>query len=228
MALITADGKEDQKVYPCFEHQTMADLLPSAITWKYYAPSAGSIWTAPNSISHICQSTGAGGKCDGKDWAANVDLTPADVLRDIASCSLRSVSWVIPSGQNSDHADVNDGGGPSWVASIVNAIGGSTACDGNAGYWKDTAIVLVWDDWGGWYDHEPPTILAQPEGGYQYGFRVPLVAISAYTPKGYINNVRHDFGSILRFIEYNYSLPAGGLNFAERGDERPERLVQSI
>ena len=76
-------------------------------------------------------------------------------------------------------------------------------------------MLLTWDDWGGWYDHEPPTILAQPEGDYQYGFRVPLIAISAYTPRGYINNVRHDFGSILRFIEFNFSLPVGGLNFAD-------------
>jgi phospholipase C len=110
---------------------------------------------------------------------------------------------------------VNDGGGPSWVASIVNAIGTSTSCDGNAGYWEDTAIFVVWDDWGGWYDHEPPTILAQPEGGYQYGFRVPLVVVSAYTPEGYINNQRHDFGSILKFIEFNFNLPVGGLDFAD-------------
>lgn len=213
--LITANGGEDQKVYPCFEHQTMADLLPPSLTWRYYAPSAGSIWTAPNAISHICESTGPGGKCIGQDWTNNVDLTPADVLRDIAACNLRSVSWVIPTGANSDHADVNDGGGPSWVASIVNAIGNSSACDGNAGYWKDTAILITWDDWGGWYDHEPPTILAQPEGDYQYGFRVPLLVVSAYTPLGYINNVRHDFGSILRFIEFNFSLPLGGLNFAD-------------
>jgi phospholipase C len=213
--LINSKGVENQKIYPCFDHQTMADLLPPSITWRYYSPSPGGIWTAPNAISHICQSTGQGGKCTGKDWTDNVDLVAAGVLKDIAACKLRSVSWVIPTGANSDHADVNDGGGPSWVASIVNAIGTSTSCDGNAGYWEDTAIFVVWDDWGGWYDHEPPTILAQPEGGYQYGFRVPLVVVSAYTPEGYINNQRHDFGSILKFIEFNFNLPVGGLDFAD-------------
>jgi phospholipase C len=110
---------------------------------------------------------------------------------------------------------VNDGGGPSWVASIVNAIGISSACDGGAGYWRDTAIVIVWDDWGGWYDHEQPTILAQPGGDYQYGFRVPLVFVSAYTPAGYIDNARHDFGSILRFVEHNFGIQEGALNFAD-------------
>ena len=213
--VISPSGAESSKIYPCFEHQTMADILPPATTWRYYAPSAGSIWTAPNSIGHICQSTGQGGKCAGSDWTSNVDLTPANVLRDIAKCNLRSVTWVIPSGQNSDHANVNDGGGPSWVASIVNAIGGSTKCDANTGYWKNTAIFITWDDWGGWYDHEPPTILPAPEGDYQYGFRVPLVVVSAYTPVAYINNERHDFGSILRFVEFNFGITEGALNFAD-------------
>jgi phospholipase C len=215
--LVGPSGVENasDKIYPCFEHQTVADVLPSNVTWRYYAPGAGSIWTAPDAIQHICQSTGPGGKCVGSLWNANVDLVPADVLKDIASCNLRSLTWVIPSGLNSDHANGNDGGGPSWVASIVNAIGTSTGCDGGAGYWKDTAILITWDDWGGWYDHEPPTILNYPQGGYQLGFRVPLIVVSPYTPKGYINNVRHDFGSLLRFIENNFGIKEGVLNFAD-------------
>ena len=44
--VINPTGGENQKIYPCFEHQTMADIL-STFTWRYYAPSAGSIWTAP-------------------------------------------------------------------------------------------------------------------------------------------------------------------------------------
>jgi len=217
--LIMPPDDESQSVYPCFEHQTMADLLTSnstnnPLTWRYYTPGPGSIWTAPNAIQHICQSSGPGGTCTGQQWTDNVDLNPSDVLRDIGSCNLRSVSWVIPTGQNSDHAKSNDGGGPSWVASIVNAIGGNTTCDTD-GYWKDTAIFITWDDWGGWYDHEPPTILAEPQGDYQYGFRVPLLVVSAYTAQGLINGHRHDFGSILRFIEHNFSLPLGGLHFAD-------------
>ena len=94
------------------------------------------------------------------------------------------------------------------MASVVNAVG-------NSPYWNNTAIFITWDDWGGWYDHEPPTMLPQPFGDYQYGFRVPLIVVSAYTPKGYINNVSHDFGSILRFIEQNFGIKEGALNFAD-------------
>jgi phospholipase C len=209
--LITPSG-ETGGIYPCFEHTTMADLN---FTWKYYAPSAVSIWTAPNAIKHICQSSGPGGSCTGQAWSNNVDLKPVDVLTDIANCQLRSVSWVVPTGANSDHAYYNDGGGPSWVASIVNAIGSSKTCDNNIGYWKNTAIFITWDDWGGWYDHEPPTILDGVQGDYQYGFRVPLLVVSAYTPSGYINNARQDFGSILRFIERNFHIREGALNFAD-------------
>lgn len=201
-------------IYPCFEHQTMGDF-PQAFSWKYYAPNANSIWTAPNAIQHICQSSGYGGQCQGEAWTDNVDLNPADVLNDISQCNLRGVSWVVPTGENSDHADINDGGGPSWVASIVNALGASTGCDGGNGYWNNTAIFITWDDWGGWYDHEPPIFLSAPEGDYQYGFRVPLLVVSAYTPAGYIDNLRYDFGSILRFIEQNFGISEGALTFAD-------------
>lgn len=223
--LIKPPGVENQKIYPCFEHLTMGDLLHGMLTWRYYTPSAGSIWTAPDAIQHICQSTGPGGDCVGPEWKQHVDLKSADVLNDITNCDLRSVSWVIPTGANSDHANANDGGGPSWVASIVNAIGNSTRCDNNTGYWKNTAIFITWDDWGGWYDHVPPTFLAQPQGDYQYGFRVPLLVVSAYTPPNFINNAHHDFGSILRFIEHNFSIQEGALNFA---DERSRTNLTSF
>lgn len=217
VAVITPSGP-GTPIYPCFEHQTLADLLNSAaVSWKYYAPNATSIWAAPNAINHLClPDAPAGGKCTGSDWIHNVVLKPSDVLTDISKCKLADVSWVVPTGQNSDHPRLNTGGGPSWVASIVDSIGESPCrnADGSS-YWHSTAIVISWDDWGGWYDHEPPTILSLPRGDYEYGFRVPMIFVSAYTAKGLVNNERHDFGSILRFIEHNFGIPEGALNFAD-------------
>src|ERR1700736_3468343 len=175
-SLIGPPGTKMQRIYPCFEHLTMPDLLPANFSWRYYTPSASSIWTAPNAIQHICQSSGPGEVCTGPEWTTNLDLKPSDVLQDIANCNLRSVSWVIPDGRNSDHAKGSGPGGPSWVASIVNAIGGSSTCDANTGYWHNTTIFITWDDWGGWYDHEAPSILPGPQGDYQLGLRVPLIA----------------------------------------------------
>ncbi len=214
---ISPPNTETQFIYPCFEHNTVPDVLPAQFSWKYYTPKAGSIWTAPDAINHICQPDQAtGGNCVGPEWTANVDLNPADVLSDIAKCTLASMSWVIPKGANSDHPRNNTGGGPAWVASLVDAIGSSTCKnpDGSS-YWNSTAILITWDDWGGWYDHEPPTFLAQPQGDYQYGFRVPFIFVSAYTPAGYIDNDRHDFGSMIRFVEKNFGITQGALNFAD-------------
>ena len=104
-------------------------------------------------------------------------------------------------------------GGPSWVASIVAAVQTSpckNASDGSS-YWDSTAIIVTWDDWGGWYDHVAPTI----EGGYQMGFRVPLIVVSAYTPAGFISNTPEDFGSVVRFIERNFGVGEGALTFAD-------------
>jgi phospholipase C len=216
VALITTNG-ENGKIYPCFEHQTLSDLLDTGgISWKYYTGGAGSIWTAPNAIDHICEPNQAtGGKCEGSEWLSNVILKTSQILTDISNCKLAGVSWVIPSAANSDHAGYNSGGGPSWVASIVNQIGNNPKCSDGEIYWNDTAILVTWDDWGGWYDHEPPTFLAQPQGDYQYGFRVPFLGVSAYTNPAYVNNDRQDFGSILRFIEKNFAIAEGSLGFAD-------------
>jgi phospholipase C len=196
-------------VFPCYARTTIADLLDEAgRSWRYYTAAGNSIWTAPNAIDHICQAVGRA--CKGALWEGNVDLNPTDVLTDIADCALQSVVWVTPTLQNSDHAKGNTGGGPSWVTSIVNAIGNS-----HCGYWADTAIFVTWDDWGGWYDHVAPPILAGVQGDYQLGFRVPFIVISAYTPRGYIDNRQYDFGSVARFIEQNFGIPEGALDFAD-------------
>lgn len=191
VALIDPTGDESQSQYPCFEHPTLMDLLDSKrLSWRYYAPTPDSIWTAPNAIKHLRS---------GPDWAANVVLNPPQVLTDIASGQLASVTWIIPNGRSSDHGMTNDGSGPSWVASIVNAIG-------NSPFWANTAIFITWDDWGGWYDHVAPKII----NSYEYGFRVPLIVVSPYAKPGYISHVTHDFGSLLKFIENNFGLPSMG------------------
>jgi len=202
------------------DHQTLADLLDAqGIGWRYYTPGAGTLWTAPDAISHICQPVSQ--QCTGAEWNTNVALTPLDALSDIEACKLSAVSWIIPSAQFSDHAGGNNGTGPAWVAQIVNQIGSSKCANADgSSYWNSTAIIVVWDDWGGWYDHEPPTFLPYPEGGYQYGFRVPMLFVSAYTPLGFIDNKRLDFGTIMRFVEFNFGIPMGALTFA---DERSTR-----
>jgi phospholipase C len=216
------------------QHESMADLLdPAGVTWKYYAPGPGSIWTAPNAIQAICvPAFDANGNlfCSGSEWNSKVDVKNlgTDILTDITGCNLQNVSWVIPNGTWSDHAGATDNWGPSWVAAIINAIGNNPTCptgtpDAGQNFWQNTAIVVTWDDWGGWSDNQPAVILTPGPpctstncpGDYQYGFRVPLLVVSAYTPQGTINDNTHDFGSILRMIESVNGIAPGSLGFAD-------------
>jgi phospholipase C len=215
VAQVDPETQEEVNIYPCFTHNTMADLFAGhnpQITWTYYTPGQGSLWSAPDAISAIC--TDSNGVCTGQYWtkgAANgfIDIKPADVLTDIGICELKQVNWVIPSAAESDHAGVTDGSGPSWVASIVNKIGTSSCRDAVNGksltYWQDTVMLITWDDWGGWFDHVVPPPLSPNApliaSSYVYGFRVPLLVVSAYTPSGTASDNILDFGAILKFIE---------------------------
>jgi len=207
--LINPAGEETETQYPCFEHLTLTDLLEGkGISWRYYAATANSIWTGPDAIDHICQPQTKDGQlvCTGTAWK-NVVIPQTQVLTDIAKNQLAEVTWVTPDGRASDHASLNNGSGPSWVASIVNAIGSSP-------YWADTAIFITWDDWGGWYDHVPPPKVLEDckewGCGYVYGFRVPLIVVSPYAKTSYISHVTHDFGSLLKFVEETFDLPSLG------------------
>jgi len=207
--MIDPSGNESTRMYPCFEHATLMDeLKQKGISWRYYTPSAGSLWTGPNAIQHLCGPNVPppnATACVGHDWTSNVVIPETGVLTDIASGNLAQVSWVIPSGANSDHPRSGNGG-PSWVAAIVNALG-------NSSYWSNTAIIIAWDDWGGWYDHVPPPTLSNNGSwgsGYVYGFRVPLIVVSPFAKPGYISHATHDFGSILNLVEKTFGLPSLG------------------
>ena len=217
--LINPEGVEFGETFPCFNRRTLADLLDAQkVSWRYYGVILldGGIWMAPNAIKHICVAVDQ--NCTGNQWTKGVDPNPLDVLSDISTnCKLRGVSWVTPDAQDGDHMGrVTNTGGPSWVASIINAVGNSkcTNPDGSS-YWSTTAIIVTWDDWGGCYDHERPFVEPYPQGGYQLGFRVPLLVVSAYTPRGFISNFREDFGSVVRFVERNFGIMEGALTFAD-------------
>jgi hypothetical protein len=229
--LVSPSGDESAKVYPCFEHPTLTDLLDQnqpRITWRYYGDLGNSIWTAPNAINHICNNSmqNGGGSCgsgsgSNHDWNNNVgpyiettnNLAP--FLNDFQHCNLAKVTWVVPDGRWSDHPSENIGLGPDYVANIVNAVGGTGPPTNTCGFWSNTVILIVWDDWGGWYDHVSPNGKMGPGIGYSnntggqyvYGFRVPLLVVSTFAKQHYISSpigsalIDYDFGSILRFIE---------------------------
>jgi len=68
--------------------------------------------------------------------------------------------------------------------------------------WKDTAIFLTWDDYGGFYDHVPPPQVDD----FGFGIRVALIVISPYAKQGKVSHELGEFSSVLRFIEDNWNL----------------------
>jgi phospholipase C len=200
--------------FPCFtQYNTMADTLDEAhVSWRYYVPygqyALARLWSPFATIRKVRY---------GPDWERNVISPQTTVLRDVANGKLAQVSWVIPDGLDSDHAGSNSDKGPSWVAGVVNAIGESQ-------YWKDTAIVVLWDDWGGWYDGVPPPQL----DFVGLGIRVPCIIISPYAKAAYVSHTQYEFGSVLKFIEEAFHLRSLGPASGGYTDTRATSLVDSF
>jgi phospholipase C len=190
---ITAQRGYGPRQFPCFDYTTLADELDAAgLTWRFYAPTidaAGGIWSAYQAIDHIYQSGG------GSQWLSDVISPETGVLTFAPDGKLPNVTWVIPDMANSDHPSSGSKTGPSWVAQVVNAIGASP-------YWKNTVIFVMWDDWGGWYDHVPPPQL-DVDG---LGIRTAMLCISPYAPLGKVSHVQLETASILRYVEDNFGL----------------------
>jgi phospholipase C len=200
--------------FPCFtQYNTMADTLDDAnVSWKYYAPNVkyalGRLWSPFAAIRKVRY---------GPDWKRNVISPQTTVLSDAAHGRLAQVSWVIPDAADSDHAGSQSDKGPSWVAGVVNAIGESQ-------YWSTTAIVVLWDDWGGWYDNVPPPQL----DFVGLGIRVPCIIISPYAKAGYVSHTQYEFGSVLKLIEETFKLPSLGPVSRGYTDTRAHSLVDSF
>jgi phospholipase C len=198
--------------FPCSNkfrdtYPTLRDLLDAKqVSWKYYVPPSsqidGKLWSAFDLVYPVRY---------GPEWKANISSPETNILSDVTSGKLAAMSWVIPEGANSDHPDTELDGkyvdkGPEWIASVVNAIGESS-------YWNSTAIIIVWDDWGGFYDNGGGAL-----GKYAGpGERVPAIIVSPFARAGYISTTTYQFGSILKYIEQNWKL--GSLNTTDKSSK---------
>ena len=173
----------------------------AGITWRYYQAGTGSgFWHAVDALQPIWGNT--------TEYSSHVISTPSQFLTDVKNGTLEQVTWVTPTAAASDHAGETNGTGPSWVASIVNTVAASP-------FWYSTAIIVTWDDWGGWYDHVAPKV----RNPYELGFRVPLLVISPYVKSaGYVSHVNYEFGSILKFTEEQFNLASLGTTDANAND----------
>jgi phospholipase C len=108
-----------------------------------------------------------------------------------ASGGLPSVSWVMPTVNRSEHPADAISNGQAWVTRVINA-----AMEGPD--WANTAVFLVWDDWGGFYDHVRPIRI--DENGY--GIRVPGIMISPWADRDLdVDHQTLSFDAYLKLIE---------------------------
>jgi phospholipase C len=172
----------------CVNIKVLPDELQKAgISWKYYAEP--DIWmNAMQAIKHVRF---------GPMW--NNVQDPSQILTDLQKDQLPAVSWLIPpDGSPNEHpgGGVNICDGMNWSVEYLNAIMHSDA-------WPNTVVVMVWDDFGGFYDHVAP-----PHYDIMgLGPRTPALILSPYTVAGdnpdggSIDSTEYEFSSVLRFIE---------------------------
>lgn len=175
-----------ERVWPCFDFPVIQDALTEAgISWRYYG-NAG-FYSALLAIKHIRFSD---------HWGTDV-VPEGRFMDDIKAERLRAVSWVLPGVGFDEHP----GGGHSvckgenWTVEHLNALMRSPQ-------WKDTVVIMVWDDFGGFYDHVPPPQLDI----MGLGPRVPLLVISPFAKRGFVDSTTYEFSSVLKFIETIHEL----------------------
>jgi len=160
----------------------------SNVTWKYYSgknPLVEHLW---NPLPGF------------KKYANDPDLDShfawtSQFYRDLNDGNLPQVCWLTPSGSVSEHPPTNVQDGMWYVTDLVNAVMESS-------YWQSCAIIVMWDEYGGFYDHVPPVQTDE----YGFGFRVPALVISPYSMSGVIVHTQYDLTSPLKLVETKFGL----------------------
>ncbi len=179
----------EKKVFPCFDMPSVPDVLPAGTSWKFYGSQQfvlDEVWSMFDAIHSVRRGPG---------WN---NVVPLDhFIRDANTGQLPAVSWVVPEDFVSEHPMIGSiCEGENATVDLINAVMRTPA-------WKDTAILLTADDFGGWYDHVPPPRQygCDPQHPYGLGFRLPLVIISPYAKPGFIFHEQAEQASIPHFIE---------------------------
>ena len=170
---------------PCaFHFPTVPGQFQAAgIGWRYYSgmnPQKFWLWNPLPGFRAFQRSA-----------ALRSHLAPSvRFFQDLRRGTLPTFSWITPNKIESEHAPANNQLGMWYVTDLLNAVGQSR-------YWNDTAVVVTWDEYGGWYDG----VLPPKESPFGFGFRVPALVISPYARSGYVNSRLLSFNSVLRYEE---------------------------
>lgn len=193
------------------------DYIPHHAWFQYYASTANPKHTRPASISEI-----------GHNGPANHGYDVEDFKRAVRSGNFPAVSFIKPPAYQDGHPGYSDPlDEQTFLVTLVNFLQDQPA-------WKSTAIVILYDDSDGWYDHQmgplvnpssgPADALTGPNacgtastalpgnspanthalGRCGYGPRQPLLVISPWARQNFVDHTVTDQTSVLRFIEDNW------------------------
>ncbi len=171
--------------WPCIDARVLPELLNArGISWREYR--GHNVFVKPLAMIRRVRFSSM--------WK-NV-VSSSDFLKDLNG-NLPAVSWLTPPEFLSDHPARSICEGENWTVRFLNALMRSKE-------WKSTAVVLTWDDFGGFYDHVPAPHLDL----YGLGPRVPAIIISPWSRPGFVLHDPLEFASVLKLIETIFRLPS--------------------
>jgi phospholipase C len=171
-----------------FNFPTMVDLLGQAkVTWKYYNGTQPKVQNWRNPLPGFKQISSNPALMNHLQYDSQFYL-------DVQNGKLPQVCWVVPNIKLSEHPPQNIQEGMWYVTGLVNAVMQSS-------YWQNCAIIIMWDDYGGFYDHVPPPHTDK----FGLGFRVPAIVISPYSRRGVVHTT-YDMTSPLKLLETKFGL----------------------
>jgi phospholipase C len=169
--------------YPC-----ILDLLSShGITFKNYNFHCQDNYSALGLFANWADG-GAGNE---------LNRPQATFFSDCAGGTLPAVSFITAKAPYDEHPSANIRTGMNMIKSIVTAVQSSPA-------WSSTAILITYDEAGGFFDHIAPPQL----DAYGPGIRVPMIIVSPYARPGHVDTDFSDHSSVLKFIEAVFGLPS--------------------
>ncbi|MCI4318853.1 MAG: fibronectin type III domain-containing protein [Thermoplasmata archaeon] len=199
----TLSGPQEQYLNQSNATTAIDDLLVnSSVSWDYFdAPLKATYHAAINDHAGgggaFAYWNALAGKAESYQTKFSSHFVDRSAFfKDASTGKLPNVSWIIPSAADSEHPPNNVTPGLRFVMNVTNAIESSSE-------WNSTALFVVWDDYGGFYDHvAPPQTSNFPPFGLS--FRSPILVVSPYTPQGYLSSHFGYFESLLRFVEWRF------------------------
>ncbi len=190
-----------------------ADYIPHHEPFQYYKSTANPTHARPTSVTSI-----------GSTDAANHQYDVHDFYDAINNGNFPAVNFLKAAGYQDGHAGYSDPlDEQAFIVHVINYLQ-------NSPYWSSTAVVIMYDDSDGWYDHQMPPIVnqsaspadpngacgsgvnalpgvngvAHAQGRCGYGPRLPFLVISPWSKANFVDHTVTDQSSVIRFVEDNW------------------------